>query len=159
MKMKPRWNLGESEAQKKNWFRMKLVKDGSRRRCMRSRWIFLSSLFDVSLLWSEIYLILWEILLWEFHNFHPKLLQKIFVSFILEQSLCWLPIFLWILQFVRPMAGMQLEKFFSWVKSHKIVWFFCFCVSYSRICWQWMKNLRNQEKLLMLKAMEKWCNI
>ena len=72
---------------------------------MRSRWIFLSSLFDVSLLWSEIYLILWGILLWEFHNFHPKLPHKIFVSFILEQSLCWLPIFLRILQFVRLGLG------------------------------------------------------
>ena len=32
-------------------------------------------------------------------------------------------------------------------------------VSFSRICWQWMKNLRKQEKLLMLKFMEKWCKM
>ena len=39
--------------------------------------------------------------------------------------------------------------------------FFCCCffVSYCRICWQWMKNSRKQEKLLMMKAMEKWCKM
>ena len=34
--------------------------------------------------------------------------------------------------------------------------FFLTCHVYFRICWQWMKNWRKQERLSMLKVMEKW---